>query len=30
LGIDCGKTYNNEADRPIEILNYGSPIPEIV
>ncbi len=30
LGIDRTKAYNNEADRPVEILNYGAPIPEII
>ena len=30
LGIDRAKTYMNEAERPVEILNYGTPIPEII
>ncbi len=30
LGISREKTYINEADRPVEILNVGSPIPEIL
>jgi len=30
LGIDRSKSYKNEADRPVEILNYGTPIPEII
>ncbi|HYG76255.1 MAG TPA: DUF1501 domain-containing protein [Planctomycetota bacterium] len=30
LGINREKTYNNEADRPMEILNLGAPIPEII
>jgi len=30
LGINREKSYNNEADRPVEILNYGTPIPEII
>lgn len=30
LGIDRSKEYKNEADRPVEILNYGQPISEIV
>lgn len=28
LGIDYRKTYFNEANRPVEILNYGQPIQE--
>ena len=30
LGIARDKTYKNDADRPVEILNVGTPIPEIV
>ncbi|MBI3874406.1 MAG: DUF1501 domain-containing protein [Verrucomicrobia bacterium] len=30
LGINQDITYTNEADRPVSILNYGTPIPEIV
>jgi hypothetical protein len=30
LGINREKAYMNEAERPVEILNIGSPIPEIV
>ena len=30
LGIDWKKTYLNEANRPVEILNYGAPISEII
>lgn len=30
LGVDYRKTYFNEARRPVEILNYGRPIEEIV
>ena len=30
LGIDYRKTYFNEAHRPVEILNYGRPIEEIL
>jgi hypothetical protein len=30
LGISREKTYINEAERPVEILNVGSPIPEII
>jgi uncharacterized protein (DUF1501 family) len=30
LGISREKAYNNEADRPVEILNTGTPIPEIL
>ena len=30
LGIDTHKTFFNEAHRPIEILNYGQPIQEIL
>ncbi len=30
LGIDTHKTYFNEAHRPVEILNYGQPIEEIL
>jgi hypothetical protein len=30
LGIDWKKTYYNEAHRPVEILNNGSPITEIL
>jgi hypothetical protein len=30
LGISREKTYINEADRPVEILNVGAPIPEII
>ena len=29
LGIDRTKSFKNEAERPVEILNYGTPIPEI-
>ena len=29
LGIDRSKSFKNEAERPVEILNYGTPIPEI-
>jgi hypothetical protein len=30
LGINIEKSYKNEADRPVPILNYGTPIAEIV
>jgi hypothetical protein len=30
LGIQTDKTYTNEADRPVEILNVGEPIQEII
>ncbi|MEI6233527.1 MAG: DUF1501 domain-containing protein [Planctomycetota bacterium] len=30
LGINREKNYINEADRPVAILNYGTPIPEIM
>ncbi len=30
LGIDRHKPYYNDANRPVEILNYGEPIPEIL
>jgi uncharacterized protein (DUF1501 family) len=30
LGIDYKKTYQNEANRPVEILNHGKPIAEIL
>ena len=30
LGIDQTKSYINEADRPVQILNYGDPIKEII
>ena len=30
LGIDAHKTFFNEAHRPVEILNYGQPIQEIL
>lgn len=30
LGIDRARTYLNEAQRPVEVLNYGKPIPEII
>ncbi len=30
LGIDQNKTYVNDADRPVSILNYGEPIREII
>jgi hypothetical protein len=30
LGIDYRKTYQNEADRPVAILNVGEPIREIL
>lgn len=30
LGIDHHKAYFNEANRPVEILNYGQPIQEIL
>jgi hypothetical protein len=30
LGINTHKTYFNEAHRPVEILNYGQPIQEIL
>jgi hypothetical protein len=30
LGIDRHKTFTNEANRPVEILNYGEPIHEIL
>ncbi len=30
LGIDRHKSYVNDANRPIEILNYGEPIREIL
>jgi hypothetical protein len=30
LGIDRHKTFTNDANRPVEILNYGEPIQEIL
>lgn len=30
LGINREKSYRNDADRPVEILNYGKPIQEII
>jgi hypothetical protein len=30
LGIDYTKSYLNEADRPVQIVNYGEPIHEIL
>ncbi|NBV21315.1 MAG: DUF1501 domain-containing protein [Proteobacteria bacterium] len=30
LGLDQDKSYKNEADRPVAILNNGVPIPEII
>jgi hypothetical protein len=30
LGINREKSYLNQAERPVEILNVGSPIPEIL
>jgi uncharacterized protein (DUF1501 family) len=30
LGINYRKAYLNEANRPVEILNYGNPIEEIL
>jgi hypothetical protein len=30
LGIDRHKTFTNDANRPVEILNYGEPIHEIL
>jgi hypothetical protein len=30
LGIDYTKTYLNEANRPVAIINYGEPIREIL
>jgi hypothetical protein len=30
LGIDRSKTYRNEADRPVAILNQGAPIRELL
>jgi hypothetical protein len=30
LGIDFTKSYLNEANRPVQILNYGQPIQEIL
>ncbi|MBI3874920.1 MAG: DUF1501 domain-containing protein [Verrucomicrobia bacterium] len=30
LGINQDISYKNEADRPVSILNYGAPIPEII
>ena len=30
LGINTHKTFFNEAHRPVEILNYGQPIQEIL
>jgi hypothetical protein len=30
LGIDRHKTFSNDASRPVEILNYGEPIHEIL
>ena len=30
LGIDRHKTFINDANRPVEILNYGEPIHEIL
>ena len=30
LGINFKKTYYNEANRPVEILNNGTPIREVI
>jgi hypothetical protein len=30
LGIQRDKAFINEAERPVEILNYGEPIKEII
>jgi hypothetical protein len=30
LGIDYTKSYLNEANRPVQIVNYGEPIREIL
>ena len=30
LGIDRHKSYVNDANRPVEILNYGEPIHELI
>jgi hypothetical protein len=30
LGIDQTKTFVNEAERPVPILNYGDPIKEVL
>lgn len=30
LGIDYTKSYQNEANRPVQIINYGEPIREIL
>ncbi|HZN32822.1 MAG TPA: DUF1501 domain-containing protein, partial [Pirellulaceae bacterium] len=30
LGIDYTKSYQNEANRPVQIINYGEPIAEIL
>jgi hypothetical protein len=30
LGIDRTKSFVNDAQRPVEILNYGTPIAELV
>jgi len=30
LGVDYTKSYLNEAGRPVQVLNYGKPIEEIL
>ena len=30
LGINRHKSYVNDANRPVEILNYGDPIDELI
>ena len=30
LGVNREKSYRNDAERPVEILNYGKPIQEII
>ena len=30
IGVDYTKSYNNEANRPVQILNVGQPIKEIL
>ena len=30
LGVDYNKTYHNEAQRPVAILDQGKPISEIL
>jgi hypothetical protein len=30
LGVDYAKSYLNEANRPVQVLNVGEPIREIL